>query len=327
MTPSMKLSRRGIIGCATAAVAAVPILQACALSSADASPSPTTPLRALHRFNLGAMRITVIDDARFTLPAPAFAANQPEGEIGSFLNRFGLPVDFVSLHMQVTLIEHGDQKVLLDTGLGKITFPENQPDNGRLAAGLNAIGVAPEDITDVIISHGHPDHIGSCSKDGAPVFKNAVHHMAPQELEFWTQKPGDEANFTNFMLSVGNAQLEPIRELIRPYADGDEIVPGVKAVSAPGHTPGHHAFLLHDGDTKLLHLMDAAVHYLVGPEEPDWALAVEMDKTAAAETRRRLFRRAAEDQLLVAGYHFPFPGIGRIIEQGSSWRFVPVQTA
>jgi len=70
MTPSIKLSRRGIIGSATAAAAAVPILQACALSSADASPSPTTPLRALHRFNLGAMRITVIDDARFTLPAP-----------------------------------------------------------------------------------------------------------------------------------------------------------------------------------------------------------------------------------------------------------------
>ncbi|MGI9451403.1 MAG: MBL fold metallo-hydrolase [Geminicoccaceae bacterium] len=327
MTPTFRLSRRSVMGSASAAVAAVPLLQACTLSSADASPSTTTPLRALHRFNLGAMKITVIDDARFTFPAPAFAANQPEGRIGSFLNRFGLPADFISLHMQVTLIEQGEHKVLLDTGMGDITFPENQPDNGRLAAGLGVIGVAPEDITAVIISHGHPDHIGSCSHDGVPVFKNATHHMAPEELEFWTQKPGDEANFPNFMLGVGNAQLEPIRELIRPYVDGDEIVPGVTAVSAPGHTLGHHAFLLHGGDTKLLHLMDAAVHYLVGPEEPDWALAVEMDQAIAAETRRRLLQRATDEQLLVAGYHFPFPGIGRIVEQGPSWRFVPIQTA
>ena len=85
--------------------------------------------------------------------------------------------------------------------------------------------------------------------------------------------------------------------------------------------------MLHDGDQKLLHLIDTAVHYLVGTEEPDWALAVEMDQEIAANTRRKLFRKAAEEQLLIAGYHFPFPGIGRVIEQGASWRFVPIQTA
>lgn len=327
MTSTFRLSRRRAMGSASAAVAALPMLQACTLSSADASPSTAPQLRALHRFHLGDMRVTVIDDARFTFPAPAFAANQPEGRIGTFLDRFGLPTDFINLHMQVSLIEYGEHKVLLDTGMGDITFPENQPDNGRLASGLGAIGVAPEDITAVILSHGHPDHIGSCSEDGVPVFKNAAHHMAPEELEFWTQKPGEEASFPNFMLGVANTKLEPIRKLIRPYADGDEIVPGVTAVSAPGHTLGHHAFMLHNGDAKLLHLMDAAVHYLVGPEEPDWALAVEMDQAMAAETRRRLFRQAAEEQLLVAGYHFPFPGVGRIVEQGASWRFVPIQTA
>jgi len=73
--------------------------------------------------------------------------------------------------------------------------------------------------------------------------------------------------------------------------------------------------------------MDTAVHYIVGPEQPDWALGVEMDMAAAAATRRTLFSRAADEKLLVAGYHFPFPGVGRIIEQGSAWRFVPMQTA
>jgi glyoxylase-like metal-dependent hydrolase (beta-lactamase superfamily II) len=324
MLSNLLLSRRSLLGGAVAATAASPLLN---VSIGQTAEPDAKALRAIHRFGIGAMRITVIDDARFTFPAPAFAANQPEGTIGPFLDRFGLPTDFASLHMQVTLIENGDNKVLLDTGMGDVTFPKNPVDNGRLAAGLSAIGVAPEDITAVILSHGHPDHIGSCSKNGEPVFKNATYFMPPGELEFWTQNPGAEQTFPNFMLGVGNAQLEPIRKLIKPYGDGDEIVPGVTAVAAPGHTLGHHAFLLHEGDGKLLHLMDTAVHYLVGPEEPDWALAVEMDQKAAAATRRRLFKQAAEEKLLVAGYHFPFPGIGRIVEHGPAWRFVPMQTA
>lgn len=324
MFSEFMLSRRSVLGGTASLAVASPLLQ---ISMAKAAIPGADGFRAIHRFHIGAMRVTVIDDARFTFPAPAFAANQPEGSIEQFLDRFGLPTDFASLHMQVTLIESGENKTLLDTGMGGITFPGNQPDNGRLMAGLAAIGVAPEEITTVILSHGHPDHIGSCSKDGAAAFKNATYYLPPNELEFWTQKPGAEENFQNFMLSVGNAQLEPVRDLIKPYQDGDEIAPGITALAAPGHTMGHHAFMLHDGNDKLLHLMDAAVHYLVGPEEPDWALAVEMDPSIAAATRRRLFKQAAEDKLLVAGYHFPFPGIGRIIEQGSSWRFVPMQTA
>nr|MBX2878320.1 hypothetical protein [Granulosicoccus sp.] len=131
----------------------------------------------------------------------------------------------------------------------------------------------------------------------------------------------------NFMLAVGNEQLLPVKDLIRPYSDGDEIVPGITAIAAPGHTIGHHAFLLHNGGNKLLHLMDTAVHYLVGTEQPDWALAVELDADMAAATRNKLFKQAVDQQLLVAGYHFPFPGIGRLVKQNSGWRYVPIQTA
>lgn len=318
------ISRRSLLGGTAAAIVSAPFSR---LAGAHSIARVDSGLRALHRFRLGSMRVCVIDDARFTFPAQAFAANQPEGMIESFLDRFGLPTDFASLHMQVTLIETDAHKVLIDTGMGDITFPGNEVDNGRLASGLATVGLKPRDITDVIISHGHPDHIGSCSDKGKPVFRNATYHMPPSELEFWTQKPGAEESFMNFMLGVGNAQLEPIRKLIKPYGDGDEIVPGITAIAAPGHTLGHHAFLFHDGDEKLLHLIDAAVHYLVGPEEPDWALGVEMNQEVAAATRRKLFLQAAEEKVLVAGYHFPFPGIGRIVEHGAAWRFVPMQTA
>lgn len=292
-----------------------------------AEPMSAAPMRAIHRFNIGKIRLTMIDDARFTFPAAAFAANQPEGTVEPFLASYGLPTETVSLHMQVTYIESGPHRVLLDTGMGDVTFPGNEPDNGRLLASLQAIGVVPDDITTVILSHGHPDHIGSCSRNGEPMFRNASYHMPPNELEFWTQKPGEDESFMNAMLAVGNAQLEPVRALMQPYGDGDEIVPGITALSAPGHTLGHHAFLISDSGETLLHMMDAAVHYLVGPEEPDWALGVEMDPTAATDTRRRLFAEAADRRTLVAGYHFPFPGIGRIVPMDKAWRFVPVQTA
>lgn len=321
--PSIDLDRRMLLGATVSAATMAPLLRA---GNADAS-TVTAPLRALHRFQLGSMRITIIDDARFTFPAAAFATNQPKVVVGKFLESFGLPNDVVSLHMQTTLVESGPHKLLLDTGMGDVTFPGNAPDNGRLASGLRAIGVTQEQITAVAISHGHPDHIGGCSLNGEPCFKNATYFMPPNEFEFWTQKPGPEKNFPNFMLTVGNEKLGPIANMIKPYGEGDQIIPGVTAVAAHGHTLGHHAFLLESGASSLLHLMDAAVHYLVGLEEPDWSLGVEMDAARAADTRKALFRQAAAGNLLVAGYHFPFPGVGRIVEQGAAWRFVPVQTS
>lgn len=317
-------NRRQLFLAAGALIAAPALIGRPARAAID--PAGAT-LRAVHRFALGAMKISVIDDARFTFPAPMFAVNRPEGTVAPFLDRFGLPQDTVSLHMQLTLVETAGRKVLLDTGMGDITFPQNPVDNGRLFAGLAVLGVAPADITDVIISHGHPDHIGGCSIDGVPAFPNATYHIPPEELEFWTQKPGEAQDFLNMMLAVGNAKLGPVRGLTRPYKDGDEIVPGIVAVAAPGHTLAHHTLMLADGGERMLHLMDTAVHYLIGPEQPDWALGVEMDAGQATATRRRLFRRAADERLLVAGYHFPFPGLGRIVDLGDAWRFVPVQTA
>jgi len=324
MKPKHTISRRTLLGGAAASIASSALFPLTGLNAATADP---TGLRAIHQFHLGSMRVSVIDDARFSFPAPAFAANQPQGSIEPFLAQYGLPGDFANLHMQVTLVKIGAHKVLLDTGMGETTFPGNKPDNGRLVNGLAVLSVSPDDITSVVISHGHPDHIGSCSRDGEPFFKNAAYFMPPEELEFWTQKPASDDEFFNFMLRVGNEQLEPVRSLIKPYSDGDEIVPGIVALSAPGHTIGHHAFVLHNEGNTLLHLMDSAVHYLVGPEEPDWALAVEMDAGLAAATRRKLFGRAAIEKPLVAGYHFPFPGIGRIVEQGRSWRYIPMQTS
>ncbi len=300
------------------------------LSSTTAANAAGTdlPMRAIARFALGDMRLTVIDDLLFTVPTAIFGANQPEGSVDALFAKYGLAQEFANMQAQVLLVETGDAKVLIDTGMGDITLPDATPDNGRLFAGLAAVGVAPEDITHVLLTHGHYDHLGGVSKDGQPCFPNAAHFMPESELEYWTAAPGADANFENLMISYANDKLAPVKDIIQTINDGDEIVPGIKAIAAPGHTLGHMAVMLTSQGESLLHVIDAAVHYIVGTNEPTWALGIEHDPAAAVETRRKLFGMAVEENLLVAGYHFPFPGIGRMsLKDDGSYLYTPVSVA
>ena len=309
-----------------ALIAATPMVLSSAMPAAAAS-GTDLPMRAVAQFHLGDMRLTVIDDMLFTVPTGIFGANQPEGSVDTLFAKYGLPQEFANMQGQVLLVETNDAKVLIDTGQGDITLPDADVDNGRLFAGLKAVGVSPEEITHVVLTHGHFDHIGGVTLNGAPCFANASHYMNAKELEFWTAAPTGEANFGTLMLSMANDKLNPIKDKITTVADGDEIIPGIKMVDAPGHTLGHMAVQLTSGDTTLLHLIDTSVHYLVGTNEPEWALGIEHDPAQAVETRRKLFTMAAEENMLVAGYHFPFPGIGRMSKNGDGFLYTPVSVA
>jgi len=251
-------------------------------------------MRAIARFSIDDMRLTVIDDQLFTVPTAIFGANQPEGSVDKLLAQYGLGQEFANMQGQVLLVESGDSKVLIDTGMGDVTVPDAEPDNGRLFAGLQAIGVAPEEITHVFMTHGYFDHIGGVSQDGSACFPNAEHSMSGEDFEYWTAAPGTEQNFETLMISIASNKLSSLKGKIKAVKDGEEIIPGIKAVAAPGHTVGHMVVQLTSGDSSLLHLVDTSVHYLVGTNEPEWALGVEHDPEAAVATRRKLFTMAAE---------------------------------
>ena len=321
----LTINRRAALMGGALAVAAPAVLSSA--NPAAAAGASDLPMRAVQQFSLGDMRLTVIDDMLFTVPTAIFGANQPEGSVDTLFAKYGLPQEFANMQGQVLLVETGDAKVLIDTGQGDVTLPEADVDNGRLFAGLKAIGVSPDDITHVFLTHGHFDHIGGVSQNGAACFPNASHYMNAAELEFWTAAPTDEANFGNLMLSIANDKLNPIKDKIKTVADGDEIVPGIKVLDAPGHTLGHMAVQLTSGGESLLHLIDTSVHYIVGTNEPEWALGIEHDPAQAVETRRKLFTMAAEQNLLVAGYHFPFPGIGRMSVNGDGFLYTPVSVS
>lgn len=174
----------------------------------------------------------------------------------------------------------------------------------------------------MVPTHGHPDHIGGLADgNGAPIFPNAQYLMAKPEFDFWQQTVENPGDFT---MTVARAGLASMAGRIGFIAPGDEVVPGIKALDAYGHTPGHLAFEIASGPDLLLHLIDASGHYIIGLVEPDWALAFDMDPAKAVAVRRRLFDRAVQEGALTFASHFPWPGLGHVTAQGAAWEGQPV---
>ncbi len=282
------------------------------------------PMRAIRQFALGDMKITIIDDGSFTMGVGMFGSNAPEGAVGDLMAQYGLARDKAEIPLQVMLVDTGGMRVLIDTGMGDVTFSGNEPDNGRLVRSLETLGITASDIDLVILTHGHPDHVGGLTTNGEQTFLNAGHLLPQVEFDFWTQSPSRAPVQLREMITECRRHLLPVERVLLSYSDGRELAPGIRAVAAPGHTHGHFALMLESRGERLLHLVDTSVHYIAGLERPDWSVGADIDKPTAIRTRRRLLAQAAEEQLLIAGYHFPFPGIGRVLPMGDGYRYVPM---
>lgn len=285
---------------------------------------------AVYRFRVGLFDCTTISDGSFAYPAPAqvFFTDAPEGPLQQALCSYGIEPQGWETHVSpfhCLLVNTGQHLVLVDTGAGPIA-----PTTGALAAHLRALGVTPADIDTVILTHGHPDHIGgNLDSEGKPAFARARYVMAQAEWEFWAAAP-DLASlraddfFTGVIRDVARRNLPPISDQLALVQDGDVIVPGVRAVSAPGHTPGHLALMLESEGQRLLCLVDTVLHPL-HLEHPDWTSAFDLDPTQTVQTRYQLLARAANDHTLVLAYHFPFPGLGHVERAGDGWRWQPLR--
>jgi len=279
----------------------------------------------VYRFRVGDIRATVLSDGLIGGPPRIYAADAPEADLQTALRRAFLPTDRLTLNLNTLLIETGGRRILLEAGAGATMGP----DGGRLFANLAAIGLAPADIDLVVISHTHPDHVGNLRMaDGSKAFPRATVLAPKADWGFFVRGDPDLSYMPvpeDFRRRFGAAikrSLEPVADAVELYEPGREIIPGLAAIAASGHTPGMVAFLVHSGTEQLLLTTDLAYHPVVNIDNP-WRPGPDRDKDAALAARRRIFDRAAAEQMPVLGFHFPFPGIGRMLKIDGGYAWVP----
>lgn len=296
--------------------------QAQAESSQAQAPQADLPgAPGWHSFRLGDFQVTTILDGLRPGegPHPIFGENQPAEAVAALLQANLLPPDRFVNGFTPTLVRTGTEAILFDTGLGA---GGRENGLGQTRARLEAAGVRPEDVTLVVITHMHGDHIGGLMEGGAAAFPNARYAFGRREFDFWTA-PERASGPTEGNAKAVAANVAPLQDRASFFEDGGEVAPGITALAAYGHTPGHTAFRLDSGGKSLMLTADAANHYVASLQRPDWHVRFDMDKEQAAETRKRVFGMLAAERMPFIGYHMPFPGVGYVEAIEGGFRWVP----
>lgn len=322
-TSSIALSRRAFlqsIGVGALAVGAGARFGVAAVrAQGETMPMPS----AFQRWMLGDLELTAIQEGVVQFPPTFFAVNAPEEELTALLEQKNLPTDLLNATITILLVRSGDRLTLIDTGLGPIQLDPNVPNTAnRLLPTLELLGIAADDVTDVIVSHFHPDHIGTVSDGTTPTFANAMYYLPQAEQDFLASGPIGNADVDG-LIELANGLLAPIaaNDQLTFIEDEDEVVSGIQALATPGHTPGHMSFLLNSGGSQLLTTLDVVTHPVLSLEHPEWYMGFDAIPDLAVETRRAFLGRAADEGIQTLGYHFAFPGVGYVERNGDGFRF------
>lgn len=311
-------SRRDILSMAAAAPALV--LPATSRAQVLGAPSVGNPRH--FRFSLGDAQLTVVSDGRLEVPASGLGINADPEEVKAFLETYFLSTETNYSHTNHLVIEIGDAKVLVDVGSGNRFLPTA----GELMTNLKSAGIDPASITHVVITHAHPDHIWGIRDDfDEAILPDAQYFVGAGEHAFWLQDglaarmPTEMQQFA--VGAVNSLQTEGTDWQL--LANDGEVVPGVRVIDSPGHTPGHVSVVVESNGQQLIALGDSMNHAYMNFARPGWYNGFDMDGDQTVTTRARLLDMAATDRMAVLGYHFPFPGVGHVMKTGEEYRFVP----
>ncbi len=259
-----------------------------------------------YSFMLGDLKVSTLLAGSRVVPEPQsiFGMNVSAEAFAEASAENFLPIDQARFFFTPTVVKSGDDVVLFDTGFNPAS----------ISAPLKAAGIEPDDVTVVVITHMHGDHIGGLSgEDGEATFKNARYVTGQAEFDAWSKQDND--NFEN--------KVAPLAEKMEFIKDGGSVASGITAMAAFGHTPGHMIYMLDSGGKQLMIAADTANHYVWSLAYPEWEVKFDMDKAAAAATRKQVFGMLAADKVPFIGYHMPFPGIGFVETRGEGgFRYV-----
>ena len=296
----MKLSRRQTL----ISGAALPL--AATLPQVAAADGHIAPKPVHSDFNLGDFRVTTLLAGSRSVDEPhgIFGLNVDDETFAAVSAENFIGTDAAQFYFTPTVVNTGSDVILFDTGLNA----------GGITSALSAAGYAPKDITQVVITHMHGDHIGGLTDDsGNLTFANAAYTTGQVEFDAWA-KAGNEGF---------EAKVRPLAEQMTFIGDGASVASGVTSVAAFGHTPGHMAYMLESNGQQLALIADAANHYVWSLAYPDWEVRFDQDKAAAAQTRRKLIGMLAADKVPFVGYHMPFPGLGYVAAKDDGFQYVP----
>jgi glyoxylase-like metal-dependent hydrolase (beta-lactamase superfamily II) len=221
------------------------------------------------------------------------------------------------------LVNTGEKLVLIDTGAGALYGACC----GRLLANLRLAGYAPEQVDEILLTHLHKDHVGGVLQAGNIAFPNAVLRVARTDADYW-RDAGSRARAPEFLRSFFDSASEALAPYaaagrLRPFDGDTEVVPGIRSVSEPGHTPGHTAYLVESRGQRLLVWGDIVHVAPVQLKDPRASLKYDSSDAAAQRTRRSLLERAAREHLWIGAAHISFPGLGHVRRDGAGYRWIP----
>ncbi|WP_316013526.1 MBL fold metallo-hydrolase [Roseobacter sp. HKCCA0434] len=270
----------------------------------------------------GGWEVLSLSDGHLTLPADMVFGPMPQDALAPIRAELAL-AETLTPPCNVTVLRNEDRIVLIDVGSGT----EFMPTAGKLPDALAEAGIDPYDVTDVILTHGHPDHIWGLVDDFDDLaFPEAAYHMGRTEFDYWTDAATvDTIGADRQSFAVGaERRLARIADRISLFEDGQEVLPGVGARATFGHTPGHMALQIGEGSDGLMVLGDCIGNDHVALLHPEWRSGSDQDPDQAVTTRVALLAELASSGMKVIGFHLTGDGVGRIeATTNTAYAFLP----
>lgn len=315
----MSITRRQAIGTVLGTALAARLGQAHAAAPLSHEQAP-----AFYRSRIGDIELTAVSDGYGTFPKIAgFVHNASDAEVSAALAEQFLPTDRVQIPFTTLVVNTGGRLVLIDTGNGDLAAPTS----GTWMRNFRAAGFTPEAVDMIILSHFHGDHVnGVRLKDGTAVFPHAEIKVSAPELAFWMNDDHMAQASSALMkanFAITRRVISPIAKDLTVYKWGDEVAPGIVALAAPGHTPGHTMFAITSGDARFMAVSDITNVPALFVRHPDWAVLFDQDPDTARLTRHRVLDMVASERMQVGFYHAPFPATGFVTREGKGYNLVP----